>query len=230
MIGYLRRNHLALLALFVALGGTAYAGATFDSADVQNNSLKSEDLKNNKGVKGADVATNTLKAGDVDERSLVVSRIVARVRSNADVSAPQTPATAPYPLTSGASYRQFKGQLEEAQGYAEVFFPAGCMPVGGPTFGTRAVTIQIYRNGEAIPFANGFATEFASGGGGDVTRFALISTALGGTGLPGSTPPPFEATRTGRRTLRATVESSCDGASTARPVVRSLQMDIVGHR
>lgn len=229
MLAYLRRNHLALLALFVALGGTAYAGATFDSGDVQNNSLKSVDLKNGKGVKGVDVAKNTIKAGDVDEPSLAVSQIVARVRSNADVSAPQTPTTAPYPLQSGASYKQLKGQLEDVQGYAEVFFPAGCSP-GDPTFGMRSASILIYRNGEGVPFATAFANEFGPGGGGDVTRYASFSLSLGAAAVPGSTPPPFEATRTGRRTLRATVEGNCGGPSTARPVVRSLQMDVIAHR
>jgi hypothetical protein len=48
-------NAVATLALFFALGiGTAYA-LDVDSKDVDNNSLKSKDLKNGKGVKCEDV-------------------------------------------------------------------------------------------------------------------------------------------------------------------------------
>ena len=40
------RTWWAIVALFVALGGTAYAAATVGSGDVINDSLKSADLKN----------------------------------------------------------------------------------------------------------------------------------------------------------------------------------------
>jgi hypothetical protein len=63
-------NVVASIALFVALGGGAYAASKVNSLKVANNSLKSVDLKNNRGVKSADVATNTLTGADIDEGSL----------------------------------------------------------------------------------------------------------------------------------------------------------------
>jgi hypothetical protein len=39
VIGYLRRHHLAFVALFVALGGTSYAAATIGSDDIKANAV-----------------------------------------------------------------------------------------------------------------------------------------------------------------------------------------------
>ena len=44
-------NVVSVTALFIALGGVAWAAATIDSGDVVNNSLKSVDLKDDNGVK-----------------------------------------------------------------------------------------------------------------------------------------------------------------------------------
>ena len=56
-------NVLATLALFVALGGGAYA------ASVAKNSVKSSSIKNN-AVRTADVRDNGLGGADIDEASL----------------------------------------------------------------------------------------------------------------------------------------------------------------
>jgi hypothetical protein len=63
-------NVVSMIALFVALGGGAYAAAKVNSAGVQNNTLKSTDLKNKKAVKGIDVVDNSLSGADVNESSL----------------------------------------------------------------------------------------------------------------------------------------------------------------
>jgi hypothetical protein len=70
VLAHLRSNAVAYLALFVALGGSAYAAAKIDSGDVQNNSLISGDLKNGKAVKGADVKPDTLGGAQINESSL----------------------------------------------------------------------------------------------------------------------------------------------------------------
>ncbi len=61
---------IALMALFIALGGAAYAGLKVNSSAVNNNSLKSVDLKNKKGVKGVDVVNNSLDGTDIRNNSL----------------------------------------------------------------------------------------------------------------------------------------------------------------
>ena len=43
-------NVFGLVAVFIALGGVAWAAATINSKDVINNSLRSIDLKDGKGV------------------------------------------------------------------------------------------------------------------------------------------------------------------------------------
>jgi hypothetical protein len=68
-----RPNHatvVAYLALFVALGGTAYAVDTIGSADVINDSLKSEDIKN-ETLRGGDVALNTIATSRLTDNSLL---------------------------------------------------------------------------------------------------------------------------------------------------------------
>lgn len=63
-------NTVSLIALFVALGGGAYAASRVNSSEVSNNSLKSVDLKNKKAVKGVDVVNDSLTGADVKESSL----------------------------------------------------------------------------------------------------------------------------------------------------------------
>ena len=54
-------NVMATFAVFIALGGVGWAAANINSKDdVKDNSLKSVDLKDGKGVKGADVAPDSL--------------------------------------------------------------------------------------------------------------------------------------------------------------------------
>lgn len=61
---------MSTLAFFVAVGGVGWAAATIDSADVVNDSLKSKDLKNDKGVRSADVPLNAFTGEDIDETTL----------------------------------------------------------------------------------------------------------------------------------------------------------------
>ena len=69
---YLRQNLLGLIAIFIALGGTAAAldgKNTVDSGDIKNGQVKTKDLKAN-AVNSAVVADNTITGDDVDEATL----------------------------------------------------------------------------------------------------------------------------------------------------------------
>jgi hypothetical protein len=66
---YIRQHHLALIALFVALGGTAYATATVGPRDIKKNAVRSRHIKNGQ-VRSQDVADDSLTGRDVDESSL----------------------------------------------------------------------------------------------------------------------------------------------------------------
>lgn len=69
-------NVTATVALVLALGGgAAYAVDKINSHDVVNGSIRSLDLKNHKGVRGIDVARDSLTGRQIDERSLNSSAI-----------------------------------------------------------------------------------------------------------------------------------------------------------
>src|SRR3954454_16850948 len=72
---------VALVALFVSLGGVSYGVATGsnDSREIKNNTVRTRDLRNNEDrgrdirnstIRGADVALNTLGGLDVNESKL----------------------------------------------------------------------------------------------------------------------------------------------------------------
>lgn len=61
---------VAYLALFVALGGSAYAVSKVGSRDVADNSLRSKDLRNGRAVTGSDVRDERLTGKDIRETSL----------------------------------------------------------------------------------------------------------------------------------------------------------------
>jgi hypothetical protein len=69
----------ATLALLIAMaGGTAYAVDKITSHDIANNSIRSIDLKNRKGVRGKDVKPGTITGRQIDEGTLS-ARSIARV-------------------------------------------------------------------------------------------------------------------------------------------------------
>ena len=81
---------VALLALFVSLGGVSYGVATgsIDSREIRNNAVRSIDLRNNQArskdirnndVRGRDIRANTITGGDVDESTLDEVPVAAAV-------------------------------------------------------------------------------------------------------------------------------------------------------
>lgn len=67
---------IALVALFVAVGGTAVATVSKNqvkSKHVKDNSLKSKDLKDGKAVTGEDVTDDSLTGADINESSLTIA-------------------------------------------------------------------------------------------------------------------------------------------------------------
>jgi hypothetical protein len=72
-------NVTATLALFVALGGGAYAISKVNSRDIANDSVRSVDLKNRKAVKGIDVKRNALTGRQISETTLNAERFAPLV-------------------------------------------------------------------------------------------------------------------------------------------------------
>jgi hypothetical protein len=55
---------VALISLFVALGGVGYAAATIGSGDIRNNSIRSEDIRN-RTIRGKDVRNRTISGRQI---------------------------------------------------------------------------------------------------------------------------------------------------------------------
>jgi hypothetical protein len=68
--GRISSAHLiALAALFVALGGSAFAAATIGTSDIKNGAVTKNKLHNN-AVTGKKVKKNSLSGKDIDEKTL----------------------------------------------------------------------------------------------------------------------------------------------------------------
>jgi hypothetical protein len=71
--GYVRRHHLGLVAIFIALGGTAWAGAKLGAEDIQKNAIRAKHVKNDR-IGTAEVADDdspkTLTGEDIEESTL----------------------------------------------------------------------------------------------------------------------------------------------------------------
>jgi hypothetical protein len=67
-------NATATVALFVALGGGAYAVSKVNSRDIANDSIRSVDLKNGKAVRSGDVKRNGLTGRQISETTLNAKR------------------------------------------------------------------------------------------------------------------------------------------------------------
>jgi hypothetical protein len=57
LASYIRQHHLALIALFLALSGTAYAASKIGTNDIKKNAVRSKHIKNGQ-VKRLDQARN----------------------------------------------------------------------------------------------------------------------------------------------------------------------------
>ena len=62
---YVRRHHVALIALFVALGGTAWAAATIGPNDIRDNAVRARHIKNGQ-VRTADLDRGAVLPGNID--------------------------------------------------------------------------------------------------------------------------------------------------------------------
>jgi hypothetical protein len=57
---------VALISLFVSLGGVGYAAATIGSAQIKNNSVRTQDIRNGT-IRGKDVRRNSLAARQIKD-------------------------------------------------------------------------------------------------------------------------------------------------------------------
>jgi hypothetical protein len=83
------------ICLFLLLaGGLAYATGKIGSREIANNSIRSIDLKNRKGVRAKDVDRNSLRGGQIAERTLAAEDF-APLAGNGRATCSLTGATTP---------------------------------------------------------------------------------------------------------------------------------------
>jgi hypothetical protein len=175
-------NVTSLLALFVALGGTAYAAATIGSDDVINDSLLGEDVKQGT-LKAGDIASNTISSTRVADGTLVSEDIKDGTIGSADV--------APNSLGGGRiTDNSLKGtdiQESSLTGIAAAgASPYGNDPTGAPSQGTGhdEHTIQVPAAGQLI--VQGSMRDAAVGCGPDGSCTVEWGLYVDGTPVPGT--------------------------------------------
>ena len=149
-------NVLSTVAVFVALGGSAYAAAQLTGGDVKNGSLTGRDVKNN-SIKSADVRNGQLRRRDFRNEALLRGS-----RGRRGPAGPQGP--------SGATTRWLlineNGDIEEQSGGFTVvskpgtngqpatnpnyYVDAGSSLVGEGLTGTIAIQNRIDRTGDGM--------------------------------------------------------------------------------
>lgn len=78
-------NVISTLALFLALGGTAYAAATIGSGAIIDNSIRSQDIRDGAGVRSADIVDNTIASGDIHDGAIASGDILDETIASNDV-------------------------------------------------------------------------------------------------------------------------------------------------
>jgi hypothetical protein len=172
---------VALISLFVSLSGVAWAANTVGSGDVIDNSLLSQDLKDNAAVKTADVVNDTttgggLTAPDLRAGSVGTSEVVNDSLTGADI----------VELTLGKVPNADKlDSLDSTQFATNLWAVAG--------FGTATVANptgwQLFRSHGATGTARLGSGEFAVTFNRDITDCAYV--ASGGDTADGNAPPQF---------------------------------------
>ena len=213
----------AALALFVALGGTAYAVNTIGSDDVIDNSLTSADIQNltlttndlgvgsvwgsrikDSGVFSNHISNNSLTGDDIDESTLNNAGVVAPAQTTSSTASGADNVEVDVPLAFG-SWTQLSGELDLIAPEITIDAPPTCQSGGGD--GNVDVFIRLDGN-----LLTQFFRSIVSGDGtikGTVTAIQPPNT---------STP----------HTLTATVRDTCDGGENFN--ITSLKLSVAGIR
>jgi hypothetical protein len=194
MLSWLKRRPspatvTAVVALFVALGGTSYAALVITGRNVRNGSLTGADVKTNsltgvdiKGIHGADVANNSLTSADVAESKL--GRVPSAKVADRAVSATTATSAA---NVNGLTVRKFSVKIPSNDPEQVVATAGGATVRASCPGGTATVRATSDVNDAMIGVALTTAAGTAAGGqdkGFDIGESAdLDQGAANGTGV-----------------------------------------------
>jgi hypothetical protein len=195
---YVGHHHLALIALFVALGGTGYAAIRLPAGSVGTRQIK------NRAVTLPKIATSARAAlhgsngrtgapgqnGKEGPAGRNGAAIVARAKASSFSVAANTNVEVPVPVSAG-SWQQEGGEVDQFVGQATYTPPASCGSNG-------AVTLNLYVGGNQL--VGGFTAQPHPGQG--VQRLQLKFDA-----------PLYDSNTPTARTLTAKATNTCSGAN-----------------
>jgi hypothetical protein len=149
---------IAMLALFVALGGTGYAAATgsIDGREIKNNTISTNDIRSNT-VRGSDVRTNTLTGSDISETRLgkvpSASKADSATSATSAANAAAVGGVAPGRLVRDYEYLTASSTDPGASKQVFINCPAGKNVIGGGTAvqGTDAAYVAVDRPISTVP-------------------------------------------------------------------------------
>lgn len=223
---------VALLALVVTLGGSAFAASKIGSGGVKNGSVKSADFKDNAGVKGADVTDGSLGSADVrdgslasadvadesvggadvNDASLAASRVVASLGGSSGAAVPGVAAPVAVP---NLGYTQAAGRSDEYIAGGQVTFGAACGP-------TRQAVVYLLLDGLVLGADTvvGFGAVSDGGTGARSRRFNIASA-------PGTRGTSSFRSAAGPHQFVVYAGGTC--GSGAGITLDSVTIDVIGH-
>ena len=138
---------VALLALFVALGGSSYAALHVGSAQIVNNSVRSKDIRNN-DVRSKDIRNNDIRGKDIRNSTIQGKDVALDTLTGLDVKE-STLGTVPLAGTASSvrsvhtvSVRSVAegGSTATLATYGPFKITGGCAPSGTSTVASLAMT------------------------------------------------------------------------------------------
>lgn len=131
-------NVLAFIAVFAALGGSAYAGAQITGKDVRNSSLTGKDIKN-RSLTGVDIKNRSVSKADLKRGVLPVTRWL--LLNEAGEIEEQS---------GGFAVVSKPGVNGQPTTNPNVYVSAGESLIGNGIFGTIAIQNKIDRSGDGM--------------------------------------------------------------------------------
>jgi hypothetical protein len=168
---------VALLALFVALGGSSYAALRIGTKQIRNNSVRSVDIKN-RTIRGKDIHRRTVRGGNVARRTLSGGNLVRNRVTGTEI---RESSLATVPSASNAN------NSSALRGLGPSAF------VSSGKFVTTGSARKLSDGGSTTLFRSGPFTVTGTcvdgGGGGRQVKIAVTSTESNSSldGTPGTT-------------------------------------------
>ena len=203
LLSFLSHNMIALIALFVALGGTAYAATALPAGSVGTKQLK------NAAVTSSKIKTNAVNSAKVADNSLTGADLL-------ESSLGQVPSAANAATATNATHADAASNADAVGGVSA----ADLMQGGGSIISAR-LTEPLNSGNGAILSVPGFGSIEASSGSGGIPNYRLFwRNGLSGTTVDawytvgGTT--TYVSIAPGSGTYVAPIDTAADGTYTLR--------------